>query len=63
MFAQYNLDDPNPTAAQIQATTSTSVEGLDAAGRGQVEIPDNTNIMASTLDLTQIPITLVAVGG
>lgn len=55
MFAQYNLSDKSQET--IQATTSAAVDvaALASAGRGQVEIPDNTNILMFMLDTTQDP--------
>ena len=49
MFAQYNLTDA-PTAT-IQATTNLAVVGLEDAGRGQLEIPDDTDISLFNVDV------------
>ena len=61
-YAQYNLTNSDQTKAQIQATTSISVDDtvLANAGRGQVPVPDDADTINNGLDLTQDPIALVS---
>ncbi len=65
MYVQYNLNDPNPTTAAIQATTSSQVDAtaIASAGRGQLLVDDSTNIFTNAIDITQNPPALVASGG
>lgn len=62
MFAQFNLSDASPAA--IQATTSLRVseEALAAAGRSQLEVPDDTDVFNNVIDLTQSPPVLIPKG-
>lgn len=64
MYVQYNLNDPNPTAAIIQASTSQVVDptALADAGRGQLLVDDSTNLATNVIDFTQDSPVLIPLG-
>ncbi len=55
VWAQYNLSD-DPANAMVQATTNRMIDPvvMQDAGKGQVEIPDDTP-MPCTIDTTKQP--------